>query len=463
MYVARAGSPREKVALNTLTLLVVDDDVLAGRLLKANLDRPGRIECEVLSSARTALERMGRRPFDAVLTDLQMPEMDGIELVRRIRATDTALPIIVLTAHGTLENAVEAIRAGATEFLPKPVNVSALMTLLERAIADRPVREEVAARRARRADGAAEAYIYGSHPRLDAVRQFAQKIAGAVDTRVLITGESGTGKSRLARAIHELSGVSGRLVEVNCAALPPQLIESELFGHEKGAFTDAKSLKRGRIELANKGTLFLDEIGALPVEVQAKLLLFLENREIWRVGGTDPIPVRARVISATNEDLRQRVRDRTFREDLLYRLDVVSTEMPALRQMPSVIPELAERFVRQMSSDRGHPPPQLTEHTFAALPSYPWPGNVRELRNAVERALIFSDEDALVVLPPAYEVVAATRHRKVCLEYGLTLEEVERRYLSSTLEESPGELSEVAAQLGISRKTLWEKRKRYGL
>ncbi len=446
-----------------LNLLITDDDLLQARLIKTNLDRPGRVRAQVVGSGLDALERLAREPFDAVLSDISMPGMDGIELVRRIRETDPALPVILMTANATIERAVEGIRAGATEFLQKPINITALLTLVERAVAERPLREEMTALQERRAATTGGNLIFGTHPRLDAVRQFILQVARAPDARVLTTGESGTGKSLLARAIHDLSGVPGRFVEVNCAALPPQLLESELFGHEKGAFTDARSLKRGLIEAAEQGTLLLDEIGAMPIELQGKLLLFLESREIRRVGGIQPMPVRTRVIAATNEDLRERVRERSFRQDLLYRLDVATVEMPPLRQMPSVIPELAERFVRSLAAELYRPIPELSETSFAALMEYPWPGNARELRNAVERALIFHSTGPLVVQPPAYQEELAPSTPGLTIEYGLTLEEVERRYVAATLASTNGDLGEVAAQLGISRKTLWDKRRRYGL
>jgi two-component system, NtrC family, response regulator AtoC len=446
-----------------LHLLIVDDDVLQARLIRSNLERPGRIRVEVVSSAEEALERLAGSPLDAVLTDLTMPGMDGIELVRRIRDTDPSLPVIVMTANATVERAVEGIRAGASEFLQKPINVSALQTLVERAVADRPLREEVTALQQRRAESSAGNLIFGDHPLLEGVRAFAAQVARAVDSRVLITGESGTGKSLLARMIHDLSGVPGRFVEVNCAALPPQLLESELFGHEKGAFTDAKTLKRGLIELAEKGTVLLDEIGTLPLDVQAKLLHFLESREIRRVGGTTPIAVRTRVVAATNEDLHRKVRDRAFRQDLLYRLDVAAVEMPSLRQMRPVIPELADRFARAIAVEMYRTRPELCPDALGQLTRYDWPGNARELRNAVERAMIFhSGSGPLRVQPPA------TRHETeptegLLLEYGLTLEEVERRYLAAALERRDRDLAELARDLGISRKTLWEKRKRWGM
>jgi two-component system response regulator HydG len=449
-----------------LTLLVADDDLLLGRLMKANLDLPGLTRTEVATSGEEALARLARGGIDALITDLAMPGMDGIELVKRVRETDRGLPIIIITAYATVERAVDGIRAGATDFLQKPVNIDALLTLLRRAIAERPLREEMSARNERRASATADVYVFGDHPALDAVRHFAERIARVPMARVLITGESGTGKSMLARAIHELSGDTGPFVEVNCAALPASLLETELFGHERGAFTDAKALKRGLIETADRGTIFLDEIGAMSLELQAKLLLFLESREIRRVGGLHPIPVRARVITATNDNLRERVRAREFRHDLLYRLDVASVEMPPLRSMSTVIPQLAERFVRDVCNEFRRPVPATSADSFVELVGYSWPGNARELRNAVERSLIFHEGEQFRIAVPV-EIPNRPEHaltpEDVTFEHGLTLEEVERRYIMAALSEARTELGELARRLGISRKTLWEKRRRYGL
>ena len=451
-----------KAADTALRLLVVDDDALQASLLRAHLARPGRREVDAVGSGAEALERLAHQPYDAVLTDMTMPGMTGVELVRRVRELDSTLPVIIVTANATLDRAVEGIRAGATDFLPKPVNVDAVIALVERAVKERPIRAEVQRLMERRARSGVTDYLRGDDPRLEEVRGFAEQIARAPDARVLITGETGTGKSLLARAIHQLSNVTGRFVEVNCATLPGPLLESELFGHEKGAFTDAKTLKRGLVEMADRGTLFLDEIGTMPLELQAKLLLFIETREIRRVGGTQPIAVRCRLITATHEDLRERVAERTFRQDLLYRLDVAAVTMPPLREMPTVIPALAEHFAHELSESLVHPLPQITPESFTALASYSWPGNARELRNAVERALIFHAGGPLLVQPPAGRQ-RADAAGGVTLEHGLTLEDVERRYIEAEIERNDGDLTRLAERLGISRKTLWEKRRRFGL
>ncbi|HEX2211162.1 MAG TPA: sigma 54-interacting transcriptional regulator, partial [Longimicrobium sp.] len=265
------------------------------------------------------------------------------------------------------------------------------------------------------------------------------------------------------RAIHELSGATGRFVALNCAAVPAQLLESELFGHEKGAFTDAREMKRGLIEAADRGTFFLDEIDTLPLELQAKLLVFLETREVRRLGGVEPVAVRTRVVAATGADLRAQARQGTFRRDLLYRLDVASIEMPPLRSMPEVIPELAHAFLRDLCAELGRPVPDLDAASLRRLAGYAWPGNARELRNAIERALIFHRGGALEVPLPQEPQESASGPGFVSLPAGLTLEEVERRYLEATLAASSAGQGEHAARLGISRKTLWDKRRRYGV
>jgi DNA-binding NtrC family response regulator len=391
-----------------------------------------------------------------------MPGLGGIELVREIRAVDASLPVLILTAYASVEKAVEGIRAGATDFLTKPVNVDAVVALIERAVVERPVREAVRAILDHRSGGTASRHIVGSHPRLEEVRRFAARVATAETARVLITGESGTGKSLLARVIHDLSKATGRFVEVNCAALPAHLLESELFGHEKGAFTDARQMKRGLIEMAHRGTLLLDEIGALSPELQAKLLLFLERQSFRRLGSTTDVQVETRVIAATNDNLRERVRQRDFRLDLLYRLDVTSVEMPALRTMPSVIPELAGHFVKDICASFKRAPPTYDEESFVGFEQHTWPGNGRELRNVLERSVIFHEGGPLRVNTPPADMIAHGSGFSAPL--GIALDELERRYIDAMLQvHRTDDLAEVARILGIARKTLWEKRRKYGL
>jgi DNA-binding NtrC family response regulator len=443
-------------------ILLVDDDEIERRILVQSITAHAEVRIDPVASGPAALDRLTTRPYDAVITDVMMQPMDGIELVRRIRRNYPVLPVVVLTASASVERAVDAMRAGATDFMPKPVNAKALLALLQHDVREVPLREELERLRQRSSGGRASDFLVGSHPLLDAARHFAERVARVPEARVLITGESGTGKSFVARAIHSLSGSSGRFVEVSCATLPPNLIESELFGHEKGAFTDARSMKRGLVELANQGTLFLDEIGTLPLDMQTKLLVFLESRQIRRVGGTEAIPISSRVIAATNENLRAAVKAGQFRADLLYRLDVASLRMPALREMPDVVAELADRFAAEVAEQFKRPRATLTAASIQRLKRYPWPGNARELRNSIERALIFHDSGPLEVEPPPEQETYVPTDA-VVLPRGLTLDEVEQRYILAAMEDYDGDLGAVAARLGISRKTLWDKRRRYGL
>jgi two-component system, NtrC family, response regulator AtoC len=457
------------MASHALRLLLVDDDPTTTLALGAGLEHQGAIRVHAAASGEEALEAFERATWDAVATDLMMPGIDGIELIRQLRALDPSIPLFLFTGSASIRKAVEGIQAGATDFLPKPVDAEAFHILLHKAVDERMMMEEVALERMRRSTTRLGDLLAGEHPRLDQVRHQAEKVAAMPQVRALLTGESGTGKSLLARAIHHATGARGRFVSVNCAALPPQLLESELFGHEKGAFTDAKGLKRGLIEMAHGGTLFLDEIGAMPLELQAKLLLFLEEREIRRVGGTEAIAIHAHILAATNEDLRARVEERAFRADLLYRLDVAAIELPPLREMPEVLPELATRFVHEICAEARIPVPPLDRTSFAALHRYPWPGNVRELRNAIERALIFREPGPLRVPPPPRggpreEGDDLLEGPSLRIPLDATLEEAERRFVTQVLESRKGDdLQDVAASLGISRKSLWEKRKRWGL
>jgi two-component system, NtrC family, response regulator AtoC len=439
-------------------ILIVDDDEAFRSDLATALSSFTGVHVDAVASGPAALDRMCVYNFHGVVAALDMKPLDGIQLVQRIRRTRPAIPIVLLATGATIDRAVDAMRAGATDFLPKPVDPGTLLALLRRGDEVQGEPEPVHGA-PRRGPGAAE-FIIGTHPLLDGVRNFAERVARVPEARVLITGESGTGKSALARAIHELAGGSGRFVEVSCATLPPNLLESELFGHEKGAFTDARAMKRGLVELATGGTLFLDEIGTLPLDMQAKLLVFLESRQIRRVGGSDPIAATARVVAAANEDLRDAVAAGRFRSDLLYRLDVASVRMPSLRSMPEVIPELAGSFVADIATQFRRPAPQLGDASLRRLQAYPWPGNARELRNVLERALIFHDGGPLEVWPPEAEAVPPPADGLV-LPRGLPLDEVERLYILDAIQRHEGDLTSLAAMLGISRKTLWEKRRRY--
>ncbi|MGH7501991.1 MAG: sigma-54-dependent transcriptional regulator [Longimicrobiales bacterium] len=440
-------------------VLVVETNRPEAHLLRVDLERRGA-RVRMVETVPHALAYVEEDPGDAVVIGVVEPGRAAVELVRRLRETDRSLCVLALVDESTRDQAVPLFREGATDVLDRPVSADAILARIARAfVGDGRTGDRAVHRSARRrGDG----LVVGDHPRLEQVRRFAARVATVPNARVLITGESGTGKSLLARAIHELSNATGEFVEVNCAALPAHLLESELFGHEKGAFTDARQTKRGLLETAHRGTLLLDEIGALPLELQAKLLLFIERQTFRRVGGTAPIRAEARVIAATNDDLKARIRAREFRMDLLYRLDVTSVEMPALRAMPSIIPELARHFTAELCASMRRDPPPIGDETLARLGMHPWPGNGRELRNTIERALIFHDDGALEFNAPPVDLAPGSPGTAVPLD--LTLDEVERRYIALMIETNPGvELNEIARRLGISRKTLWKKRRRHGL
>jgi DNA-binding NtrC family response regulator len=452
------------------TIYIVDDDVTFAKVLAINLRQAGKFKTETFETAQDLLDRRAESPPHAVITDLVMPEVDGIELTRRLRKIDPLLPIFVLTAYGEMETAIEALKAGANEYLTKPVNIDELTTLLRRVLADQPIREEVASiQQTRKASFSAEA-ILGDHPLIHEARQFVRRVADIPNPTVLLYGESGTGKNLCAKAIHYSSQHSaGRFVEINCSALPSQLLEGELFGHQKGAFTDAKESKRGLIEVANEGTLFLDEIGDLSPELQSKLLNFIESRQFRRVGGTEELEVTLRIITATNRNLEELVRDGAFGEDLYYRIRVATHTLPPLRVITGDLPVLAEHFREHFNREFRKDVRTIAPATMDRLRGWHWPGNVRELRNVVERAMIFADGDALEPsdLPPLGVAetgpAQAPAQQPEWATAGLSLADMEKEHIRRTLADCDGSVQEAAKLLGVSRKTLWEKRKKYGL
>jgi DNA-binding NtrC family response regulator len=458
----------------TRKLFIVDDDRVFAKLLAANLGSEGALRIELFSDARSMLDRRLEEPPDAVITDLMMPDMDGIELTKQLRASDASLPIFVLTASTEMQSAIAALKAGATDYLTKPVNVDELLTQLRRAIDERPMRDEAASlEKTRKAKFSAGA-ILGAAPAVEQVREFVRRVAAIPNATVLLLGESGTGKNLVARTLHYTSAqAKARFVEINCSALPAHLLEAELFGYQRGAFTDARESKKGLIEIAHGGTLFLDEIGELSPELQAKLLNVLESRRFRRVGGTEEIEVNLRLIAATNRDLEAHVRAGKFRQDLYYRICVVTCTLPPLRELPGDLPVLAEHFRELFNRQFKKSVQRVSPEVLARLAEWHWPGNVRELRNVMERAMIFADADTLLPehLPPltGVEVERASIHghspngNGYSIARGLTLAEVEKEYIRYTLAELEGDIQRSAESLGISRKSLWERRKRHGL
>src|SRR5947208_4341318 len=326
-------------------IYILDDDPTYARLLAANLGPVGRFRIDTFDRSEALLARLSEEPPDAVITDLVMPGPSGVEVTRRVRAADRHVPIFVLTGHADIATAVEALKAGATEYLTKPVNIDELTTLLARALTERPLLEEGASLEQARGKEYSVAAILGRHPHVEAVRAFVDRMAAVPRPTVLLLGESGTGKNLVARAIHYSSPHSvGRFVEINCSALPANLLEAELFGYKKGAFTDAREPKRGLVEVADGGTLFLDEIADLGPALQAKLLNFLESRRFRRLGGTDEIEVALRLITATNRDLKQQVEAGAFRPNLYYRITAAAGTLPPLREDKAGRPALADQL-----------------------------------------------------------------------------------------------------------------------
>lgn len=445
------------------TVFIIDDDPDQVALVTAQLERGRQFITKGFTRADRALEELRADPPDAIVCDLVMPELDGIRFVRRVRELNRTVPVIIATARGTEGDAERALESGATDFVTKPIEPRGLETRIRRALEQAP--KEALLQNLTQAKFDPHAII-GTHPLMQQVRAFITSVAQVPQVSALLLGESGTGKNLVARGIHTASRAAGyRFVEVNCAALPASLLEAELFGYEKGAFTDARQAKKGLVEVADGGTLFLDEIGTMAPELQAKLLSFLESRSFRRLGSTREQSVTLRVVAATNVDLAGEVARGTFREDLYYRLNVASQVLPPLRAIRSDIPEIARHFVKRAAEYFAKPLPEIEPEGEERLQRYEWPGNARELRNVVERSMIFSQGPALriVELAPAVMPGAAPGADMLTIPRGLTLDEVESRYIEATLKQLDGNVQAAAEQLGVSRKVLWQRRKQHGL
>ena len=420
--------------------------------------------------ARTAGEGeaafLARTP-DLVLTDLVLPDFDGVELLRRLRAADPRVPVIVMTAYGTVDSSMGAIRAGAYDYIQKPLNLDDLESTLRRAMEASRLRRQVDELSASMRERYSASAMVAASP---AMRELLRKVAALADTHatVLIQGESGTGKELVARALHADSRrVNRPFVAVNCGAFAESLLESELFGHEKGAFTGAVARHEGAFERADGGTLFLDEIGDAPPAVQVKLLRAIEEREIIRIGGTEPFRVDVRLVSASNRDLDELAAHGRFREDLLYRLNVVTLRIPPLRRRPEDIRPLADRFIARACEEYGRSIARVEESFYRKIEGYEWPGNVRQLRNAMESAVLFSAGGTLdagsVPLPEPAGVTAAGAPDGFTVPAGKTFAELEREILEQVLRRNQGNRTLTAEQLDLSRRTIQRKIQEYGL
>jgi DNA-binding NtrC family response regulator len=452
-------------------ILIVEDNDHARRQLHHLLQQDSQLAVDAVSDGHKALQHLIEHSYSIVITDLRLPGLDGMDLIKEIHQRNLPVTAIVTTGHGSIDEAVQAIRLGAYDFLTKPIDVDNLRLVVERALRDRCLQDEVAYLRARLQSTYSFHNILSKNPHMHAVFELINNVAHSTTT-VLVEGETGTGKEQVARAIHDAStSRTGPFVPVNCAALPETLLESELFGHEKGAFTSAIGQRRGRFELAHGGTMFLDEVGDVPPAMQAKLLRVLQERRFERVGGTESIEVDVRVIAATNRSLQRLVKEVKFREDLYYRLNVVRIDLPPLRDRPEDIPLLATHFTQKYAGPAGSPK-QISPRAMEVLLNYAWPGNIRELENAIERAAVTSRGHIIQPenLPP--EIVAAPTPK---LPFHVTLERplpellreavslIEQQYIRKALKKTRGNVGRCAKICGLSRRCISGKIAEYHL
>ncbi len=447
---------------DSFRILVVDDEP-AQRELVAGFLRKHGFDVVEAGGGREAVARFKQEAFDLVLTDQRMPDLSGLELLEAVRSTSPETAVVIVTAYGTIETAVSAVKAGAADYLTKPLNLDDLLHRVhrvrerQRLVAEnRELREALAERH--RVEG-----IIGDSGRMQEVLSLVRRVAPS-DATVLIRGESGTGKELIARALHYASPrATGPLVKVNCAALAESLLEAELFGHEKGAFTGAVASRKGRFELAGGGSIFLDEIGDLPPHLQVKLLRVLQEREFERVGSSRPIKVDVRLLAATHRNLEALVRDGRFREDLYYRINVVTIVLPPLRERREDLPPLIEHFLRVFAGKNGKTVRGLTREAREALLRYDYPGNIRELENLMERAVVLTRDDVIGVedLPLALEAPAPASGEDAGLI--AAVEGLERRMIREALAKADGTQTRAAELLGISERVLRYKLKKYGL
>jgi DNA-binding NtrC family response regulator len=436
---------------------VCDDELLIRMWLAEHLADEG-YEVSTFETGSACVEGFREQPSDLVLLDLRLPDQSGLDVLEALKALDSAVPVIMISAHGEVETAVAAVRAGAFHFLEKPVDLPQLVLLAEQALANRDLRGRLEQYRAGHRWQFSDVVLIGRSAALGTVADMITKLGSrGTPSTVLIRGESGTGKDVVARAIHARGPrQESPFLSVNCTALPEALVESELFGHEAGAYTDAKKTKQGLFELADGGTVFLDEVGDMPSGGQGKLLRFLETHQFRRVGGIRDLQVDVQVIAATNRDLESAVQAGDFREDLFYRLNVIPIELPPLRERPEDVVPLAIHFLDVLTKEMSLPPKRFDDQALRVLESYEWPGNARELRNLVERVLLLNDEDSLGVDLLPTEVRGASTPTKTypLPPSGVDLDDVEKGLILQALERTSGNKSQAARLLGISRDTL---------
>ena len=446
------------------TILIIEDEAKMRRLLELNLGDDG-FKTISAADAETGLKLLASESVDLVITDLKLPGMSGLDLLLAVKQQNAALPVVVMTAFGSVETAVDAMKAGASDYVLKPFSLTEMKMVVHKELDVSRLREENRSLREALGEKYSHPNIIGGSPKMQEVLATVERVAPTNST-VLLGGESGVGKDLIARAIHEKSRrASGPFIKINSTAIPENLLESELFGYEKGAFTGANASKPGKFELADKGTLFLDEIGDVPPATQVKLLRVLQEREFERLGGTRTIKVDVRLIAATNRDLRVALEDGTFREDLYYRLNVVPIDIPPLRDHREDIPDLVSLFLRRFASDSGRQVTTMSREAMNLLLSHHWPGNVRELQNIIERACALTKTSKLEVddihldTPRARASSSGDRF----LPDGMTLDQWEDDMIREALKRAGGNKSQAARLLGLSRNALRYRLSKIGI
>jgi len=443
-------------------ILVIDDEETMRDSCQQTLSRNGNM-VEVAEDGLMGLAMLERESFDLVILDLKMPGLSGMEVLKKIKESNPEAMVIVITGYATVESAVEAMKKGAYDFIPKPFTPDSLRVIVKRALDRKELALENVLLRGELKTSFGPEIMVGQNKLMKKVEELVQKV-GPTDTTVLISGESGTGKELVARAIHRHSRRRDKpFVAVDCGSLVESLFESELFGHVKGAFTGATATKYGRFELANGGTLFFDEIGNITINIQTKLLRVLQEREITKVGSSQVIKVDVRIVAATNKDLQEAIKAGTFREELFYRLSVVPITLPPLREKRDDIPLLANHFLRKYNKKRKKNIRAISDRAMQALVEYDWPGNVRELENAIERAVVLTENEVIKPSDLLYYGLSAEIPSRSDAGERQRLVDIEKGHIAKTLKMFNGHKGKTAESLGIDRKTLRSKLKRYGM
>ena len=443
--------------MGSTKILIVDDELIMRESLAGWLERDGHA-VQTAPSGEDALEMLKESRFDILLVDIKMEGISGLDVLRQVKENDPDVAVVMITAYGSIPTAIEAMKNGAYDYMLKPFDPNELGILIEKIVRHQNQAREMQFLRAEVKQRARFESMIGQSSAMQEIFSLICDVS-PMESTVLITGETGTGKGLAAKAIHTNSPRSnGPFVTVNCGAIPEHLMESELFGHQKGAFTDAKETKKGRLELAHGGTLFLDEVGEISMRMQIDLLRVLEDRVFYRVGGTQPIEADFRVIAATNRNLEKAIREGSFREDLFYRLNVISLKMPSLKQRKEDIPLLAEHFLQRFVQETNKSIDRISREAMDELMLYDWPGNVRELENAIERAVVVSKDRR--VLPEHLPIFC---HIPIHGPQNNTLKEIEKIHIEQILADNDWNIARSAKILGIDRTTLYSKIKRHGI